>query len=43
MSGNGIFVLTGHGRKQQNNLAKEKVKPFVVCRTLSFIIKDAKN
>jgi len=42
-SGNGVFVLTGYGRKQQNNLVKEKVKPLVVCRTLNFIIKDAKN
>jgi histidinol-phosphate phosphatase family protein len=47
MSGKGIFVLTGHGRKQQNDLVKEKVKPLVVCRTLkqaaNFIIKDAKK
>jgi histidinol-phosphate phosphatase family protein len=47
MSGKGIFVLTGHGRKQRNDLVKEKVKPLVVCRTLkqaaNFIIKDAKK
>jgi histidinol phosphatase-like enzyme len=30
MSGKGIFVLTGHGRKQQSNLVKEKVELFVV-------------
>ena len=45
--GKGILVLTGHGKKQQKNIKKERVKPFAVCRTLkqaaNCIIKDAKK
>ncbi|MCA6085290.1 D-glycero-alpha-D-manno-heptose-1,7-bisphosphate 7-phosphatase [Candidatus Endomicrobiellum agilis] len=47
INGKGILVLTGHGKKQRNKLAKEKVKPVAVCKTLkqavNFIIKDAKK
>jgi len=46
MGGKGVLVLTGHGRKQQDTIASEKVKPLAVCKTLkqavNFIIKDAK-
>ncbi|MDR3256132.1 MAG: HAD family hydrolase [Endomicrobium sp.] len=34
MGGKGILVLTGHGKNQQKNISKEKVKPFAVCKTL---------
>ncbi|MDR3092543.1 MAG: HAD-IIIA family hydrolase [Endomicrobium sp.] len=47
INGKGILVLTGHGKKQRNELAKEKVKPVAVCKTLkqaaNFIIKAAKK
>jgi hypothetical protein len=34
MGGKGILVLTGHGKKQEKNVKKEKIKPFAVCKTL---------
>ncbi|MDR3275151.1 MAG: HAD family hydrolase [Endomicrobium sp.] len=47
MGGKGILILTGQGKKHQNNLAREKMKPFAVCRNLkqavNFIVKDVKN
>ncbi|MDR1400796.1 MAG: HAD family hydrolase [Endomicrobium sp.] len=48
MGGKGILVLTGHGKKEQDAIiVSEKIKPFIVCKTLkqavNFIIKDAKR
>jgi histidinol-phosphate phosphatase family protein len=34
MGGRGIFVKTGHGKKQSLALADEKIQPFAVCATL---------
>jgi histidinol-phosphate phosphatase family protein len=45
--GNGILVLTGHGKKQQEKIAQEKVKPMAICKTLKdavdLIINDARK
>ncbi|MCA6071052.1 MAG: HAD-IIIA family hydrolase [Endomicrobium sp.] len=47
MGGKGILVLTGHGKKQQIKVSKEKIKPFAVCKTLKqavdLIIKNTKK
>lgn len=47
MGGKGILVLTGHGKKQQIKMSKEKIKPLAVCKTLkqavNLIIKNAKK
>jgi histidinol-phosphate phosphatase family protein len=34
MGGKGILVLTGHGKKQQKIVQKEKIKPLAVCKSL---------
>lgn len=45
--GKGLLVLTGHGKKQQKNIKRQKIKPLSVCKTLkqavNIIIKDAEK
>jgi histidinol-phosphate phosphatase family protein len=45
--GKGILTLTGRGKKQQTEIAQEKIKPMAICKTLkeavSLIIKDAEE
>ncbi|MDR3330873.1 MAG: HAD family hydrolase [Endomicrobium sp.] len=47
MSGKGILVLTGHGKRQRSKIVHEKVKPMAICKTLkqatALIIRDAKK
>jgi D,D-heptose 1,7-bisphosphate phosphatase len=47
MGGKSILVLTGHGKKYQNNLINAKITTFIICKNfkqaVNFIIKDTKN
>ncbi|MDR2191701.1 MAG: HAD family hydrolase [Endomicrobium sp.] len=43
----GVMTLTGHGKKQQKEIASQKVKPLAVLKNLkqaaNFIVKNAKK
>ena len=45
--GKGVFILTGHGKKQARNLRKQKTKPLAVCKNIKqaavLVIKNAKE
>jgi histidinol-phosphate phosphatase family protein len=47
MSGKGILILTGHGKKQLLKVSQEKTKPLAICKNLkqavNFICKSLEN